>query len=148
MNLPSPIVPLTSTENSSSLEILIPISTTRSAYDIVFMCYSTMIICVWSALHINIPTWPRGFWKTSFCKLAWIILGILMPDLLLLVALCEFVSAVLLLQDAYGYSEFGLRIDELGWFQRTVLRIRRFNTAVTSTSNVGAFHTPRIHINN
>ena len=79
----------------------IPHSTTRSVYDIITTCFSTMIICVWSALHMNISPTPRGFIRNSLTKTGWVILGILMPDLLLLVAIMELYAAIKLLRQAY-----------------------------------------------
>ena len=122
-------------DNSNSTGPLswIPHSTTRSVYDIITTCFSTMIICVWSALHMNIPTRPRGFVKTFLIKVGWVVLGILMPDLLLLVAVCELWAAIKLLRNAYRYIP-GLPRPR-GWFYTRVL-LRRVSPAYYHQVNI------------
>lgn len=69
---------------------------------------------------MNIPTTPKGFVKTFLKVAEWVLLGLLMPDLLLLIAICELYAAIKLLRNAYRY------LDDIppppgGWFYSCVL---------------------------
>lgn len=101
----------------------------RGIYDIVSTCVSTVFVCVWSALHMNIPTRDRGFAKTKLMKLGWVALGLLMPDLLLLIAVCELASAIILLRKAYIHIP-DFPSPPRGWlYRRVLLRGITFNSS-------------------
>ena len=97
-----------------------PHDPSRTRYDIFSTCFSTVVICVWSALHMNIPTRDRRSMKTRLVKGGWVALGLLMPDLLLLIAVCELASAVILLRKAYKHLP-DLPSPPEGWLYRRVL---------------------------
>ena len=69
---------------------------------------------------MNIPTKPRSFVKTLFTKVGWVILGLLMPDLLLLIAVCELYAAIKLLRQAYRYIH-DLPAPPNGWIYSSIL---------------------------
>ena len=59
----------------------------RGTWGIVSTCLATLIICVWKAVHIDIPL-RQTRWN-SVDKLGWLVVGILAPDLLLYTACCQ-----------------------------------------------------------
>ena len=63
----------------------------RGTSTILTSCVSTLLICVWSAIHLNIEGstgWPR-----MARKMSWMVLGVIAPELLLLSAVCEYHAA-------------------------------------------------------
>ena len=131
MNVPSVLL-ASRADNSTSPLSWISDSGTRSVYDIVSTCVSTMVICVWSAVHMNIPTRPEGIVRSSIKKLGWVVIGILLPDGFLLLAICEFIAAVILLRKAY------LCLDDLppppsGWLYKYVL-LRNFHSSYKAST--------------
>lgn len=53
---------------------------TRGTFDIVSTCLITMFLCVWSAVHLNVPP-PGEVWKPRLRKLGWLILTLLAPEM-------------------------------------------------------------------
>ena len=65
----------------------------RGTFTLVSNCILTLIICVYSAMHLNVP--PRGesvpnFWLRN---IRWALLGILGPELVVFIAWKQYLSA-------------------------------------------------------
>ena len=54
----------------------------RGTYSILSTCTITLALCVWTAIHLNIPA-HRGYWSQVLRKVGWMILGFLAPELVL-----------------------------------------------------------------
>ena len=54
----------------------------RGTFNILSTCLSTLFICVWSAVHDDIPTGLQGF-KPTLRRLKWLVVGLFAPELLL-----------------------------------------------------------------
>lgn len=52
----------------------------RSTYDIVFSCVLTMGLCVWSALHLNIPAVTDSKARKWFRNAVWVGFGVFAPE--------------------------------------------------------------------
>src|SRR5260221_11445538 len=78
-------------------------SNQRSTFAILSFCSSTMIICVWSTLHFNIPA--RHFTSTRrfFFELGWVLFALLAPEVLLYFAINERIEAGILLKKALKF---------------------------------------------
>lgn len=55
--------------------------TKRGTFDILTTCIITMLLCVWTAVHLNIPSPDEGFWKPKFRKTGWLILALIAPEM-------------------------------------------------------------------
>ena len=78
----------------------------RGTFDILTLCLSTIFIAVWTAYHPNIPTTPpcsRKFLDSLITTAGTIILFLFTPELLLIIAVCEWYEAW------KTYSKFGTR---------------------------------------
>ncbi|EKM55007.1 uncharacterized protein PHACADRAFT_119896 [Phanerochaete carnosa HHB-10118-sp] len=64
-----------------------PDPTFRGTWGIISTCLSTLVICVWSAIHVDIP--PRHQKRSFVVKVRWLIIGLFAPDVLLYTALCQ-----------------------------------------------------------
>lgn len=58
-----------------------PSPNTRGTSDILTTCIITMLLCVWTAVHLNVPP-PRRVWRPRLWKLAWLILALLAPEMI------------------------------------------------------------------
>ncbi|KAH8701321.1 hypothetical protein GQ44DRAFT_55400 [Phaeosphaeriaceae sp. PMI808] len=52
---------------------------TRGTYSILSSCLITVGLCVWTALHLNIPEY--GSSKQMWRKIGWLSVGLLAPEL-------------------------------------------------------------------
>lgn len=57
-----------------------PSPNTRGTFDILSTCLITMLLCVWTAVHLNISP-PGAFWSPKLRKLGWLILALLAPEI-------------------------------------------------------------------
>lgn len=70
----------------------------RTTFGILSICFSTLIICVWSTLHFNIPTRRRTATRRVFLQVSWMVFALLAPEILLYLAVNERISAGILLK--------------------------------------------------
>lgn len=74
----------------------------RGTFDIISTCISTLLVCVWSAVHIGIPENPKSPWSLRQ-KFQWMVIGILAPDYVAYIAYSELRTAVMLRDAANRY---------------------------------------------
>lgn len=74
----------------------------RSTSNILISCLSTLFICVWSALHVDIAT-GRPTWSRYQSKLGWVFVALFCPELLFWIAFEQFQMALLLTIKAHEY---------------------------------------------
>jgi len=71
----------------------------RSTFDFLSTCILTLIVCIWTAVHLNIPSRHErksgflGMVKRSWGRLKWMIIGLLAPELVLFIAFNQFLEA-------------------------------------------------------
>ena len=53
---------------------------TRGTFDILSTCIITMLLCVWTAVHLNVPP-PDSFWGPKLRKVGWLILALIAPEM-------------------------------------------------------------------
>ena len=54
----------------------------RGTFDILTTCIITMLLCVWTAVHLNVSPPEEGFWKPKLRKAGWLILALLAPEMI------------------------------------------------------------------
>ena len=59
---------------------------TRGTWDIISSCVITLCLCLWTALHLNIPE-HRGSTNQRWRKLGWLFIGLLAPEVVVFTAL-------------------------------------------------------------
>ena len=79
----------------------------RGLSTILSTCISTLFLCVWSALHVDIPHRKSSFRK-RLDKFGWIIIGLLAPEFLLWTAFHQFWAA----RQLYTYAQRTLEAPE------------------------------------
>ncbi|GJN66913.1 hypothetical protein PLICBS_000935 [Purpureocillium lilacinum] len=70
----------------------------RGTTSLVLSCLLTLVLCVWSALHLNVPARHRSVIQVLWLNVRWIFAGIYAPELVVFVAWRQWCSARLLQQ--------------------------------------------------
>ena len=70
----------------------------RGTFGIISLCLSTMIICIWSTLHFNIPIKRYTATRRFFIQVSWMFIALLAPEVLLFLAINERINAGILLR--------------------------------------------------
>lgn len=65
----------------------------RGTWDIIVSCVLTLTICVWSALHLNVPTEDSKLQERNYRRARWIVLGLFAPELVVSTAFGQFLTA-------------------------------------------------------
>src|SRR3954466_2590882 len=65
----------------------------RSTSDLIISCLLTLTICVWSALHLNVPIEGSKLWERNSRRAKWILLGIFAPEFVDATALAQYLTA-------------------------------------------------------
>ncbi|KAH7138512.1 hypothetical protein B0J11DRAFT_17099 [Dendryphion nanum] len=71
----------------------------RSTWDLISSCVLTLTICVWSALHLNVPTENSTRTQRNLRRARWIVLGIFAPELVVSSAFAQYLTAKWLLRE-------------------------------------------------
>ncbi|KAK3351893.1 hypothetical protein B0H65DRAFT_421390, partial [Neurospora tetraspora] len=54
----------------------------RGTFSILSTCIVTLVLCVWTAIHLNAPEHKEGAIKLYMRKCGWMLLGLLIPELI------------------------------------------------------------------
>jgi hypothetical protein len=65
----------------------------RSTWDLLISCILTLTICVWSALHLNVPVEGSTLTQRNLTRVKWILLGIFAPELVVSSAFAQYLTA-------------------------------------------------------
>src|ERR1700749_745530 len=65
----------------------------RTTFGILSFCFSTLVICVWSTVHFNIPRRRLTNTRRFFLQVAWMLVALLAPEFLLFLAINERIDA-------------------------------------------------------
>ncbi|GJE90691.1 hypothetical protein PsYK624_068350 [Phanerochaete sordida] len=90
---------------------------TRGTFEIITTCLSTLVICVWSAVHADVPL-HQSRWAGRADKLGWLVTGLVAPDLLLYAACCQLYRAHVLLGEARRFLHVEPAPRARSWFGR------------------------------
>lgn len=96
----------------------------RGTFSLVESCVLTLSLCVWSAIHLNIPKIKEPMFRQRFRDFRWIVTGILAPELVIFSAWRQWISAKALLEEING-----LKNDGPNKFQQTKPEDRKFEVS-------------------
>lgn len=65
----------------------------RGTLTILFSCLLTLSLCVWSAVHLDLPRHGEGSTQYTWRYLKWSLLGVFGPELLIWIAWRQYISA-------------------------------------------------------
>ena len=65
----------------------------RGTWDLIVSCVLTLIICVWSALHLNVPAKTSKLRERNTRRLRWVMLGIFAPEVVISTAFAQYLTA-------------------------------------------------------
>src|SRR5258706_9415343 len=78
-------------------------SNQRGTFGIISFCSTTLIICIWSTLHFNIPVRHYSATHRFFLQVSWMFIALIAPEVLLFLAINERIDAVTLLKKALEF---------------------------------------------
>lgn len=68
----------------------------RGTFSLIISCVLTLILCVWSALHLNVPSNSQTALESLMAQSRWIVTGVYAPELVVFTAWRQWSSAKLL----------------------------------------------------
>lgn len=82
----------------------------RGTIDIIWSCITTLAICCWVMLHLNIPAMTDNFWRLFLRRARWLMLALLSPELVMLFACGQWASAQRSVADMHSLGYEGWTI--------------------------------------
>ena len=86
------------TTPSNPISWWVPEPKQRGTFGIISFCFSTLIICIWSTLHFDIPTTRCTTTRRIIVQVSWIFIALLAPELPLFLAINDRINAGILLE--------------------------------------------------
>src|SRR4051812_33662099 len=65
----------------------------RGTWELLVSCILTLTVCVWSALHLNVPRENSKLRQRNIRRTKWILLGIFAPELVVSTAFAQYLTA-------------------------------------------------------
>ena len=75
----------------------------RGTFGITLLCFSTLILCIWSTLRFNIPAKRYTATRRFFIQMFWMLIALLAPEVLLFTAINEKIMAGVLLNEVLKF---------------------------------------------
>jgi hypothetical protein len=72
----------------------------RGTFGIFSLCFSTLLISVWSAVHMDIPTHRPSMYRSFVNSVLWMAAALFCPELLLFIAFNQRSNAMIVLKQA------------------------------------------------
>lgn len=91
----------------------------RGTLDLIWSCLSTIFICVYVAMHVDIPNGRDGRWNKLLHKVGWMVIGLFAPEFVLALAASEFEIAMRVKRVLNGEDR------EVGWSRSPRLQSHR-----------------------
>jgi len=66
---------------------------TRGTFDLLLSCILTLILCMWTSLHLNVPPSGETTFRGVLRKLLWTMLALLAPEIIVFFAWSQWMSA-------------------------------------------------------
>lgn len=88
----------------------------RGTWSILWSCLSTIFICTWSALHLNVPK-HHGRWYLFFRKIKWMLIAAAAPEVILAMSAQYFFAArdLSIYLVKRGHHEWTLTQTQFAW---------------------------------
>lgn len=74
----------------------------RGTFGLVVSCLSTLLLCVYSAMHLNLPMYKESSARYIWRYFKWALIGILGPELVVWMAWRQYISAHTLRNEIRG----------------------------------------------
>ncbi|KAE9394458.1 hypothetical protein BT96DRAFT_738867, partial [Gymnopus androsaceus JB14] len=62
---------------------------TRGTMTIIFTCLKALLIPLYSAFHVDIPTYPAGSFTRLYRRFKWTVVGLIMPEIAVVLSLAQ-----------------------------------------------------------
>lgn len=59
----------------------VPDPDNRGTWSLLYSCVFTLVLCVWTAIHLNVPSYHESHRSQWLRKLKWVLLAIIAPEL-------------------------------------------------------------------
>jgi hypothetical protein len=92
----APVDSAANTTQSSDFVGYVSEPNVRGTTSLLLSCVLTLVLCVWSALHLNVPQQDASPLQCFLCNVRWIITGVYAPELVVFTAWRQWASARLL----------------------------------------------------
>ena len=110
--LPTELAPLNKTRLSTQIAApWVNGPPTRGTFQILWTCTFALFICVYTAIHPNVPAPWDSFWSHNLRRTKWVLVAIFAPEAVVLTAWQQFLAARRFREAIRGVAEESQKID-------------------------------------
>ncbi len=89
-----------------------PSPSCRGTFEIISLCLSTTVICIWSSVHKDIPLKRLSMFRSFLRDAPFVLVAIFCPELLLYFAINQYLCARKVFKTASALQSFSVPSDE------------------------------------
>lgn len=77
----------------------------RGTWNILYSCIFTLVLCVWTSVHLNVPGFEDGPWINIRRKVKWVVVALLAPEYVVFTAFQQWFAAKTFLNELQKLHE-------------------------------------------
>jgi hypothetical protein len=71
----------------------------RGTWNLLYSCGFTLVLCVWTSIHLNVPPSAESAWLGYRRKLKWVLVALLAPEAVVFTAFYQWLTAKTFLEE-------------------------------------------------
>jgi hypothetical protein len=71
----------------------------RGTWNLLYSCGFTLVLCVWTSIHLNVPPPRESAWLGWRRKLKWVVIALFAPEIVVFTAFQQWLTARLFLKE-------------------------------------------------
>jgi hypothetical protein len=107
----TPLPNYTSVSNTTA-PVWVDPPTGRGTWSILGSCLSTLGLCVWKSLHLNVPAMDEPDWRKYLRKLKWVVITLVAPEIVVFAGFEQWLTARQLLKRLHRIHDIRFPKDE------------------------------------
>lgn len=141
----APLQNYTSMSNATA-PIWVDPPTGRGTWSILGSCLSTIFLCVWKSLHLNVPAMDESDWTKYLRKVKWVLIALLAPEIVVFAGFQQWLTARHFLKRLHRIFDIKFPKDEKDLSQSR--QKRKFDKQYAMYAAMGGFIVEIGHLHN
>jgi hypothetical protein len=77
----------------------------RGTWNLLYSCGFTLVLCVWTSIHLNVPPPHESAWLAWRRKMKWVVIALFAPEVVVLTAFQQWLTATCFLKELNRIAE-------------------------------------------
>jgi hypothetical protein len=77
----------------------------RGTWNLLYSCGFTLVLCVWTSIHLNVPPPHESAWLAWRRKMKWVVIALFAPEAVVFTAFQQWLTAICFLKELKRIAE-------------------------------------------